>query len=217
VPRLALVCSASLGQVNAIRDHSFRLARALEASGVAAHVWLRRADGSWSLPTETKGGEPWRSQSLLPDPCEYDALIVQYNPFMYGRWGFAPWLPLELVRLRSSRRRARIALMVHEPYVPMANWKWILMGGWQRAQLEAVRLSADIVFASIEAWTRMLHARRPFRQAVHLPAGSKERLGALLVAARQQDCVGTKSRSRLVSTDRRCSRCPLTGGIGRAL
>ena len=64
-----------------------------------------------------------------------DAVLVQYNPFSYGRWGFAPWLVALTWALRLRRREPRIALMVHEPYVPMITWRSTVMGLWQRAQL----------------------------------------------------------------------------------
>ena len=91
----------------------------------------------------------------------YDAVVVQYNPFMYGRWGFAPWLPAALWRARRSRGAPEIALMVHEPYVPMVNWRWALMGLWQRSQLLALYGMADVVFASIDSWAAMLGRLRP--------------------------------------------------------
>jgi glycosyltransferase involved in cell wall biosynthesis len=166
--RLAIVCNESAARIDAIRDHSFHLAGAIRERGVAADVCLRQAGGRWSLVD----GESSESLPTSLRAGSYEAVVLQYNPFMYGKWGFAPWLPLQLSRVKSAKRPMRIALMVHEPYVPMTNWKWVLMGTWQRVQLEAARFSADIVFASIEAWTRMLGDRRPFRPAVHLPVGS---------------------------------------------
>jgi glycosyltransferase involved in cell wall biosynthesis len=170
--RLAIVSNASAGRINAIADYSFRLAGAIRDRGVAADICLRQPSGDWSVidgERRTLAGHSL-SQSLRATP--YASVVLQYNPFMYGRWGFAPWLPLQLLRLKRAKNGTRIALMVHEPYVPMTNWKWVLMGAWQRAQLEAARIGADIVFASIEAWTRMLGERRPFRPAIHLPVGS---------------------------------------------
>jgi glycosyltransferase involved in cell wall biosynthesis len=62
--------------------------------------------------------------------------------------------------------------MVHEPFVPMVNWRWTLMGIWQRLQLMALRFSADMVFASIEAWAAHFGAAWPGRPTYHLPVGS---------------------------------------------
>jgi len=62
--------------------------------------------------------------------------------------------------------------MVHEPFVPMTDWGWTLMGLWQRTQLAALRPAADVVFVSIEAWTRRFSAWQPQRPTFHLPVGS---------------------------------------------
>jgi glycosyltransferase involved in cell wall biosynthesis len=62
--------------------------------------------------------------------------------------------------------------MVHEPFVPMTSWRWVLMGLWQRLQLGALRLAADVVFASIEPWTAELEGVAPRSPVHHLPVGS---------------------------------------------
>jgi glycosyltransferase involved in cell wall biosynthesis len=169
---VAIVCNESPGRINAIREHSFRLAGALCGLGVPVNICLRRDDGRWYFADGESRRPPSRSLPLSLRGADDQIVLIQYNPFMYGKWGFAPWLPADLLRLKPARRRLRVALMVHEPYVPMTGWKWLLMGAWQRVQLEAARLGVDTVFASTEAWTRMLCKRRPFRPAIHLPVGS---------------------------------------------
>jgi glycosyltransferase involved in cell wall biosynthesis len=74
--------------------------------------------------------------------------------------------------LRRSRRRPTLAIMVHEPYVPMTSFRLSVMGLWQRAQLQAIRASVDTVFASIEKWTDDLGQLRPSRPTLHLPVSS---------------------------------------------
>jgi glycosyltransferase involved in cell wall biosynthesis len=68
-----------------------------------------------------------------------------------------------------SSRRPRIALLVHEPYVPIHDPKSALMGAWQRAQLAVLMSLSDVRFASIEAWATKLSRLRP---TSHLPSGS---------------------------------------------
>lgn len=150
-----------------------------------------------------------RLHELLPGDDEGTlTMVVQYNPFSFGRWGFAPWLPVKLWRLKRSSSRLRIALMVHEPFVPIDDWRSALMGGWQRVQFFAVGAVADVVFTSIEAWTE-LAPPGPLRSAYHLPVGSnlpdmrharqaeRERMGAddktVVLAA-----FGTNHPSRLI-------------------
>jgi glycosyltransferase involved in cell wall biosynthesis len=100
------------------------------------------------------------------------ALIIQYNPFSFGRWGFAPRLPLLLASLRRRRRRPRVAVMFHETYVDMRSPSWALMGSWQRAQLVAVQAGADIHFCSIQRWTELLRRTARGRPVHHLPVPS---------------------------------------------
>jgi glycosyltransferase involved in cell wall biosynthesis len=151
--RIALLYRDGGEQVDGIRDHTRRLAEALRGTGAA--------DVRMEL-----GVRPGFTAALRPDD---DVLLVQYNPFSYARWGFAPLLPVELLR---ARRRRRVALMVHEPYVPMRNLRWSLMGAWQRLQLWLLWLSAGVVLASIEPWTALLARWRPRRPVHHLPVGS---------------------------------------------
>lgn len=152
VERIVLVHSDRGAEVDGIRDYSRKLAEALQAGGATVQV-RDRTGGGRELGRET-------------------ALVLQYNPFSFGRWGFAPRLPAWLVSLRARRRRPTIAVMVHEPYVPMNSWKWRLMGLWQRLQLALVRSAADVTFASIEAWAGDLERQPPGGVVRHLPVGS---------------------------------------------
>ena len=51
-------------------------------------------------------------------------MILQYCPFSFGGWGFAPTLPLFLGRLRRKRPRPLIAGMFYEASVDMKNLRW---------------------------------------------------------------------------------------------
>lgn len=134
--------------IDGIRDHSLQLAGALCRAGKQARVaaCIGRAAGG-------------------------EVILLQYNPFAYGRWGFAPWLPLSLGRLRLRRGRPWVMVLVHEPYLPLEGWRWTLLGLWQRAQLRAVKVCADGLYSSTEGWTARLEGalRRPVG---HLPVGS---------------------------------------------
>jgi len=147
--RIGILCGERPGEINAIRDASLCLAEALRAAGHSVEVLAEPADLT-----------------------RYDLALVQYNPFLYGRWGFAPGLVVELWRLRLRRHRPRLAIVVHEPFVPMTGWRWTLMGLWQRAQLAAACAACDLVFVTIEAWAKAISWMRPRRPTVHLPVGS---------------------------------------------
>jgi glycosyltransferase involved in cell wall biosynthesis len=62
--------------------------------------------------------------------------------------------------------------MVHETFVKAQNFRWALMGTWQRAQLLALQGAADIHFCSIELWADLLRSMPARRLVQHLPVGS---------------------------------------------
>jgi glycosyltransferase involved in cell wall biosynthesis len=135
-------------EIDAIRDHGVALAAALgDIEGVSATLV------SPSRLDEAAGAH----------------VVVQYNPFSYGRWGFAPGLVAQLARRR--RGFASLAVMVHEPYVPVADARSLAMGGWQRAQLVALLALADRAFTSTDGFRTRL--RRITRTPIAtLPVGS---------------------------------------------
>ena len=141
--------------VDAIREHGERLAEAVREAGGRAVV------------IEADRGARWVAKA-----ADCDAVLVQYNPFQYGKWGFAPWLPAGLARLRRTPTRPLITLMVHESFVPIAGWRSALMGLWQRSQLVALRGVSDVVLASIEPWAELMRRQRPRRPTFHVPVGS---------------------------------------------
>ena len=148
-----------------IRDYSQMLTEALGRRPVEVELRIQRAG--------LRGLRGWlRTVRALRRSGPTTAIVLQYNPFCFARWGFAPWLPIWILALRLSRHRPRIAVMVHEPYVPMESWRWVLMGAWQHLQLAAVRIGADSVFASIDPWVRRLEAEPPMSPVRHLPVGS---------------------------------------------
>lgn len=102
--------------------------------------------------------------------ADSDVVLIQYNPFSYGRWGVAPSLVTRLALLRRRAPRCHVCLVVHEPYVAASGLKGGAMTAWQWAQLHALmRLSHSVVAPSSDAARRC--GRRP-RQAVVIPVGS---------------------------------------------
>jgi glycosyltransferase involved in cell wall biosynthesis len=190
--RLAILCNESSSYADAIRDYSIRLAGAVaRETDLQVDLHMRTSAGTWTrVVNKTPSGQSPNRKRLDSGLETYDAVILQYNPFMYGHWGFAPWIAAALWRLRRASPRPKIGLMVHEKYVPMINWRRALMGLWQRLQLLALRASADVVFVSIEAWTEDLARAWPLKPTLHLPVASnlpdmrtfraeeRERLGA---------------------------------------
>lgn len=118
---------------------------------------------------------------LLAGSSEPAWILLQYNPFSWGRAGFAPDLVRDLARLRR-RTAARVAVMVHEAWIDVADARSALIGGWQRAQLRALLRLADGVMTSTEALARELGGG-----AVHVPIGATiEPLPLPAAAARER-------------------------------
>lgn len=93
-------------------------------------------------------------------------ILLQYMPFSYGRWGFAPTLVRDAMALKR-KTGTLFGVMVHEAWVTMNTWRTCVMGSYQRLQLRSLLLLADVLFVS----TGYLRAALGNR-AVHLPVGS---------------------------------------------
>jgi len=101
-----------------------------------------------------------------------DWVLLQYNPFSYGRWGLNLHLPRVMRRIKRDAPGTRFALMVHEPFVPLITPQFAVMGTWQRWQLWRLGRAADVVFFSIDFWQRGFRRWFPGKPLVHLPVGS---------------------------------------------
>lgn len=93
-------------------------------------------------------------------------ILVQYNPFSYGRWGVAPKLVRDAVAIRR-RLAAPFAVMVHESWVETHDWKSALSGAYQRVQLRSLSRIATVLMA-----TKQTVARQLGPGCVHVPPGS---------------------------------------------
>ena len=167
VDRLILLHSDRGRAVDGIRDHSRFLAQELSRRSIQVRMGAPQGGPNGA------GAAAWaRAIYRLRGAGPGSAVVLQYMPFCFARWGFAPWLPLYLLALRLQSRRPTIAIVVHEPYVPMISWQWVLMGLWQRLQLFALRATADVLFTSIDLWARTLEKPPPRRPVQRLPVGS---------------------------------------------
>lgn len=135
-----------------IADFSHSLAEALCAlPGVEAQLVLWDRARGW--PAALAGSS---------------AVVLQYNPFSYGRGGVAPSL---VVQARRRLRSTELCVLVHEPYIPIADVRSAAMGIWQRGQLRALLSMADAVGLSTEGFRAYLPPRHRER-ARHMPVGS---------------------------------------------
>lgn len=106
----------------------------------------------------------------LPDE-PLDWLVLQYQPFAYGRWGFNPYLARLLRALRRRTPPVQTALLVHEAYAPPTSPSLSVLCGWNLIQLATLIRRSDLVLFSIDPWRKRLEGRVR-TPVVHLPVGS---------------------------------------------
>ena len=176
--RVDIVSSTLPPKLDGIGDYTARLAAEL-----STRVQVRVLTGEDSEPTQIPNvsirqafsAAKRRSVRHLEHVVEAGApdwLLLQYNPYSYGRWGLNLELPMVIRSLKKRLPNMNIAVMVHEPFVPADNWKFMVMTTWQRWQLWMLGQSADVLFFSIEPWTKRFQTWWPNKPVVHLPVGS---------------------------------------------
>lgn len=159
--RIAVLYSDFAGVEDAIGAVSEGRAHALRASGLDARVF--------AFPDRGQGTAGHGDLSGFGP----DAVVLEYNPFSYGRWGFSPRLPVQFGNLALLPSRPIRALMCHERFfMPMRGVKHTAMSLWQRAQLRALRQMSDVVFASIQPWVDDFARSWPHRPTACLPVTS---------------------------------------------
>ena len=101
-----------------------------------------------------------------------DWVVLQYNPFSFGRRGLNLLLPRAMAAVGRRSPGTRVAVMFHEAYVPAINWRFGVMAAYQRWQYWQLGRAADVLFFSMASYRA--HGRRwfPGKPAVHLPVGS---------------------------------------------
>ncbi len=147
-PRGVVVYLRRTGDVDAIDEYSRRLVDAVNMNGGA----LRYLPDGVPTSVERTGSPTW--------------IVLQYQAFSYGRFGFAPRVLLDTRRL-LAQPDTRLAVMVHEAWVEMVDWRSTVMGIWQRGQLRALMRLADAVMTSTQALAREMGVG-----AIHLPVAT---------------------------------------------
>jgi len=165
---ISIVTARSSEEADGIRDYSACLLQQLrDGDGLDAELVALEPDDIRQRRFRWVESGPANGALSGSDVC-----VIQYNPFCFGWWGFAPSLVLDVIRTRLSRRRPKIALFVHETYVPVTSWRWALMSAWQRVQLCLLRAASDVHICSIEEWAGRLRRMPPWTPVHHLPVSS---------------------------------------------
>ena len=101
-----------------------------------------------------------------------DWVLLQYNPFSYGRWGLNLHLPEMLHTLKKRCPQTKFALMAHETFIAASSWQTALMSAWQRWQFWRLTQSANALFFSMDFHVKGYQYKLPKTAVVHLPVGS---------------------------------------------
>lgn len=163
--------------LDGIGDHTERLAQAL-APRCCVSVLTARPDAApipgvavrEAFSVRPPTGVRRLVESVGQDPPDW--LVLQYNPFSYGRYGFNPWLPRAIAAVRKNHPAMRFGLIIHEPFVPANTFSFRIMTTWQRWQLWTLGRAADLVVCSTETWAGRFGRWFPGATVRFLPVGS---------------------------------------------
>lgn len=118
---------------------------------------------------------PWSLLSIaeLSREIRPANVLIEYDPFSFGRWGVNPLLPLMAHRIRSSSDRCTsVTVFVHETMNSGHGLRSKLLSAYLLAQLRSVVAAADLVIVAIEDWVRVIQHWFPHKKTIHLPVGS---------------------------------------------
>ena len=135
------------GGPDAINAYSLRLTDALTARGANARYV---GTGMPKVPGAAHGGS-W--------------ILLQYQPFSFGRWGVAPALLRDALALR--KHGIHLGVMVHEAWVQAKDMRSFLMASYQELQLRTLVQLATVIWTSTDALAAQIG-----RDARPLPVGS---------------------------------------------
>ena len=175
--KIHIIAAALPPQLDGIGDYTANLAAELaRLATVTVLTGAPAPDPIRSVRVETafSADDPRSVWNLVDrvaaDPPDW--VLLQYNPFSYGRWGLNLHLPRVMQDIKRRCPGTKFALMVHEPFVPIISPQFAVMATWQRWQLWALGRSADRVFFSIGPWAKRFRKWFPHTEVSHLPVGS---------------------------------------------
>lgn len=164
--------------LDGIGDYTNRVSDALAATG--CDVRILTAQDTHDVPSTVDVEQAfslhgWSGLFPLVEAVRSappDCLLVQFEQFAYGRYGFAPSLPLALWTIKRSVPSVRLAVMFHEDFVPVTSWENAVMTTWQRAQFWALGRISDLAAFSVQPWVQQYQSWFPDTEVTHWPVGS---------------------------------------------
>lgn len=175
--KIHIISAALPPQLDGIGDYTAHLAAELARSAIITVLTGAQSPDpilGVRVKTAFSADDPRSVWNLARHVAEDrpDWVLLQYNPFSYGRWGRNLHLPRVMRRIKRDLPGTRFALMVHEPFVPIISPQFAVMATWQRWQLWTLGRNADRVFFSIDPWAERFQSWFPHTQVGHLPVGS---------------------------------------------
>ena len=175
--KICIVSAALPPQLDGIGDHTANLGAELSRF-CAVTVLTNQGSQVFAIPgitikqcfAKSHSCSFWRIAAFVNQENP-DWILLQYNPFSYGRWGLNLHLPLVMRTIRR-KGQTKVAVMVHEPFVPLTSWQFVVMSIWQRWQLWMLGKNADMLFFSIDPWVSRFQSWFPGQRVMHLPVGS---------------------------------------------
>ncbi len=177
IVRITIIAAALPPQLDGIGDYSAQIAAELaRTQDVTVLTSAPAPDPIPGVRIETafSADAPASVQGIAKfvETNSPDWVLLQYNPFSYGKWGRNLHLPRVMAQIKRTCPQTRFALMVHEPFVPIITPQFAVMATWQRWQLWRLGQIADAVFFSIGPWAKRFGRWFPNKPVVHLPVGS---------------------------------------------
>ncbi len=130
-------------------------------------------------------------------------LLLQYNPFAWGRRGWAPDLPRLLARVKRRKPNTLLVVMFHETFMMFPGLRYRIMRFYQERQYKAIVRLADVCFFSTSKWADICRRDFPSKKLHVLPVGSNLPKSPLSQRV-------AKTRLRVASDDFVC--CVFGGG-----
>ncbi|QDV66353.1 hypothetical protein Poly24_00370 [Rosistilla carotiformis] len=104
-----------------------------------------------------------------------DAVVLQYNPFAWGRRGWAPDLGHTWLAARKANPSVCWSTMFHETYTLSPGLRAWAMRQYQKRQFRLLAEHSDVCFFSTGTWADEFARSDPSAKAIHLPVGANLR------------------------------------------
>lgn len=178
--KIDIINNALPPRFEAIGHYTSIMAREIADAGHDVRILVPQADDYEPIPgieiVPCFTTDPPRGVEGLVGPIEArapDWVILQYNPFGYGKRGLNLDLPRVLAGIKKRHPGIGLAVMAHETFVPWrVNVKFAVMASWQVPQFRQLGRAADVLFLSIDPWVAELKPWFPRTPVIHLPVPS---------------------------------------------